>query len=106
MIGPNYLAGWLAVGACLILLVGLIRIVRLMARIVRTLASAHFLIGVVANATEPVADAVGEIAANVEGIESVSAEMANFVEARTARATGSISRMNPALTTQTSADEL
>lgn len=106
MIGPNYLAGGLAVAAGVILLVGLIRIVRLMTRIVRTLAAAHFLIGVVANATEPVADAVGEIATNVAGIESVSAEMATFVEARTVRATGSLSPMNPALTTPTSADEL
>jgi len=106
VIGPNYLAAGLAAVAGLILLVGLIRIVRLMTRIVRTLAAAHFLIGVVANATEPVADAVEEIATNVAGIESVSAEMVTFVEARTVSGASSFSPVNPPLTTPTSADEL
>lgn len=88
--GPDYLAGGLAAVAALVLLVGLLRAARLMVRIARTLAAAYFLLGVVANATEPVADAVGEIATNVAGIESVSSDMANFVEAATGRTTGSL----------------
>lgn len=106
MIGPNYLAAALALLSGLILLIGLIRLVLLMLRIVRTLAAAHFLIKVVASATEPVADYVDGIAANVEGIESVASAMSDFVEAHPAQATSSLSAANPPLMTPTPANEL
>ena len=65
----------LAVLAGVVLIVGLVRIARLMFRIARTLASVRLLSNVVAQATSELGQFVTDIGENVRGLEEVSEDI-------------------------------
>lgn len=80
-----YIAGALATLAGLILLVGLVRIARLMYRVAGSLASVRLLSAAIAHSTQQVGEFVADIGENLRGLEEVSEGITRDLDTRQAR---------------------